>query len=326
MVAAILQRLGHYPGPVLNRSLDNLLFSLLFKRPAWFRQQPPEAAVRAALDAFLAETLSGTPGRIAGLSPGDLAALEEDIRTCPRPAGARPEDVQRLVAAGAPDLHRFRGLMCKEPNVHVFLPTLAAALPRMRYVHVIRHGLDMALSRNRQQLHNWGPQFGVTPRPGEPIERAALRFWLAANARSIALARRLLGPRHLVLNYDALCAAPGRELRRLMTFLGRPAAPALVEELRGLIAPASIGRHLDAPADLFTEADRDAVRAFGFEVGPAAQRMKSLPSRSDSRTPASRTESPGPVSIRTSPPTWTADPSTSPRLANLSSAEKSSRS
>jgi hypothetical protein len=34
----------------------------------------------------------------------------------------------------------------KEPNTHVVLDRLWAELPRLKYVHVRRHGLDMAFS------------------------------------------------------------------------------------------------------------------------------------------------------------------------------------
>ena len=75
----------------------------------------------------------------------------------------------------------------KEPNTHVFLEHLAEALPALRYVHVMRDGVEMAFSGNQAQLHNWHALYGVE-RPAHASEapRASLRYWLRANERALS--------------------------------------------------------------------------------------------------------------------------------------------
>ena len=50
----------------------------------------------------------------------------------------------------------------KEPNTHVILERMLNSFPQLKYIHVMRNGLDMAYSSNQQQLLLWGLPL-VTP-------------------------------------------------------------------------------------------------------------------------------------------------------------------
>lgn len=266
IVARITQKLGFYLGPVLNEPLDNLLFSFLFKRPDWFVNLPDDAAFARALDSFLTETQHGQPGRIAGLKKPEFRAMMQAIRKWPGPAGARRNHVRAMIDHAAPDLSRYTGIACKEPNTHVFLPQLACHLPDMRFVLVMRNGLDMALSRNRQQLDNWGAALGIEQKPDEPAHKAQLRFWAMANRRCIDAGQTLLGERFHVLRYDDLCTDPAPQSAALAAFLGCRLPKSLHDRIPAELAPSSRGRYRDAAAGTFDDADHDLVRRFGFDV------------------------------------------------------------
>ena len=64
-------------------------------------------------------------------------------------------DVPRYVPS---ELYSHRGL---ERTQHTYrVAVLLAALPNMRYIHVIRHGVDMAFSRNQSQVFYGGRTAG----------------------------------------------------------------------------------------------------------------------------------------------------------------------
>ncbi len=264
--AEILKRLGYYLGPVLNQAQDCLLFTLLFKRPAWIRAFPPEAEIRQTVELFLAAMTSGLEAQIPRLGEGMLEELLAEIDRHDLPIGVSVADVRAMRAAPLPRIRDYAGLAWKEPNTHIFLPYLAACLPGLRYVHVIRHGLDMALSRNQAQLANWGTFLGIEPAPGETVERTRLRFWLAANRRAIQYGRDRMGERFLLLNYDTLCRDPEREIARLATFCGQDLPAAALAELCREIRPAPRHRYLDAAPGVFEDSDHAAVRALGFRA------------------------------------------------------------
>ncbi|EGJ20309.1 hypothetical protein RSWS8N_19154 [Cereibacter sphaeroides WS8N] len=144
----------------------------------------------------------------------------------------------------------------KEPNTHVVIDRILAAYPKMRYVHLLRSGLDMAFSANQRQAWFWGPYFLERPVAEPPGPRDMLAYFCAVHRRISALADRPENRgRVLFLQYEALCARPEAEIARLMDFLGlEPAQP--VATLAALIAPpASIGRHREHDLSVFDPAD-----------------------------------------------------------------------
>lgn len=211
LVASILREAGMWLGPDLNESMDNLWFTLLFCRAdalAW-----PEREVAARWRIFE----RAMRGRASGW--------------CGR------RRLQRIVEAGLPEYPvawaRERGLRLmhpprpeggcwgwKEPNTHMLLPRLLKCAPELRYVHVMRHGVDMAFSDNQNQPRRWGE--ALPGAAGPPGPRRALRFWCVAHRRLAAVARTMRG-RFLAVHYEALCERPETEIARLLEFAGLPA-------------------------------------------------------------------------------------------------------
>ncbi|MDX1408732.1 MAG: sulfotransferase, partial [Saprospiraceae bacterium] len=144
-----------------------------------------------------------------------------------------------------------------------YLRQLSAYYPSCRYIHVIRHGLDMAYSSNTNQFERWGPAFNFDPTL--PSASQHLDFWIAVNdwVRKICTAR--LPGRHYWLRFDALCQDPVRETERLLNFLGLDDAvsPELLSRI--VKTPESMGRYLDHPP-VFTDTQLQAVRDWGFDV------------------------------------------------------------
>lgn len=253
LVAEIVQAMGWDLGHDLNGAHDNLWFTILFQRPDWFAAFPDPARINAAIALYHSARSTGLQGGAAAL---DLITALADRLEQPGtiPTGAGRDNAMRLAQSAAP---RGEGQPWgwKEPNTHIFLPWLFAALPGLRYVHVLRDGRDMALSPNQNQLRNWGPwMIGEAATDGRDPAVRSLDYWLAANRRAVDLGQAHPGRFHL-LNYDRLCAEPGPELAALGRFLERPVTP----EIAGMIAPRSIGRHMGAQADKFSPEQLDGV-------------------------------------------------------------------
>ena len=266
VVAEILCGAGYYLGPKQNASLDNLLFTFLFQRPSWFATFPSEASIQATLEIFVSAMKRGLESQIPAIGAVELARLLGDLDDFEFPLGLDRECVMAIQSMPPPNLDDYRGLAWKEPNTHIFIPQFAKAFPKMKYIHVIRHGLDMALSGNKNQLRNWGKFLGIQPKHDEPIERTQLRFWITANQRMVNFGRAHMVDRFFLLNYDALCAHPKAVIAQLYTFLGIDADALQIEKQAASIATTSQNRFRTAPPDLFGDDDRASVRAFGFDV------------------------------------------------------------
>src|SRR5687768_4843438 len=155
---------GAHLGDELNRARDNLIFTALFKRPRWY-SRAGDARIHRQLDTFVRYMRGGryTPGDYARLA-GSVMDHEPTLRLAESARRVSRAVTHRPGAAAT----RTPVWGWKEPNSHVFLRQLIDHFPGLRYVHVVRHGLDMAYTRNKTQLEIWGDRFGVSmPRGAE---------------------------------------------------------------------------------------------------------------------------------------------------------------
>ncbi len=154
----------------------------------------------------------------------------------------------------------------KEPNSHIFLDQIRDVFPQVHYIHLLRHGLDMAWSSNHQQLMKWGPFFGIETPPDERDRAAAaLKYWLAANRRAMALGREMGPGGFLLVRLEDLCRHPAAEVQRLASFLGAEPSAELVERLAAIPQlPASSGRHRERDVSIFAAEDLRAMNDCGY--------------------------------------------------------------
>lgn len=266
LIARCLMELHWSMGRDLNRSLDNMWFTLLLKKPEILTCSDEEFGRLTRL--MVAATNS--PGRVAHA----CITLLNYFRLLDRPNVLKDclqQAAPRLVAPG-PAIPGDDRWGWKEPNSHVILDRLMSCFPSMKYIHVMRNGLDMAHSRNQQQLQRWGDHyldesFDVSP-------RSSLKFWCAVHRRVIRHGTRL-GHRFLLLNYDQFCLRPREGVSRLSDFLGVEPDRSLMASLVRLVQPPdSIGRFREYDTDIFDAQDVAYVRELGFDVSLKSQHCK----------------------------------------------------
>lgn len=250
--AKIMRECGYHIGGNLNGALDYLTFTVLANRPGLTRPSPDD--LRRV----------GHLLRREGIGLADVAALG---RAALRPGPWAGRRMRLRMAQGAlrdrgPEIRGAWGF--KNPATARVLPEISEAFPQVRYVHVVRHGLDMSLSRNVVQLEAWGPSLGVHWSGHESDKVAAhLEFWARATAETHEAGERLLGDRYLMVRYDDLLY-DSATLARLIEFLGsRMSTSELAARVE--IKGSSTGRWR-SHAELFGEGDRERVARWGFDV------------------------------------------------------------
>lgn len=186
------------------------------------------------------------------------------------PAPGIVDAYHRLIRAhrsGIPDERDDWGW--KNPRSMWLLPFFAERHPGLRFVHLLRDGRDMALSKNNFLLDDHGRTILGERRTGDPIDDQ-LELWARGNLRALEASERLLGSRALRIRYEDLCANPAGELERLLDFLKRPLPRETVARIAATVKPSpGLGRgRLDrSPALLAASArHREALRRFGYEV------------------------------------------------------------
>ncbi|MEZ0472242.1 sulfotransferase [Luteimonas salinilitoris] len=255
VISEAFRSLGVFMGSDLNSASDTLWFTLLFKRPE-------------ILDAGDEEFDLLTRALVAGLTggralPPNVEAQVRSLATDDRPQATADWLQDRadslMMAAASPPHGGAWGW--KEPNTHLVVERLWKRIPDLRYVHVVRHGLDMALSSNQNQPSLWGPK--VLGGDGTMTPARALAYWCWVQRRT----QRLLADnpdRMYWLDYDALCREPERVLGDLLHFLGFD--PLRARDLAARIHPPKAPRHATVPLTLFSAEDVDYVRSLGYSV------------------------------------------------------------
>jgi len=136
----------------------------------------------------------------------------------------------------------------------------------LKFIHTIRHGADMAFSKNQRQLRAWGELFGISLIENE-LPRASLKFWAKANQAAADLGQSLGSDQYLQVNFDLLCQEPEQEIDKIIAFLELDIDPVAYQAAIKLPKiPPSQGRYKMHDLSQLDSNDLSKVESFGFTV------------------------------------------------------------
>ena len=267
VIAEILRAQGIYLGDDLNAASDNLWFTLLFKRAALFPDDNNLVEMNQGCDLFL-KVMARAQGFDALLTPQDHHLLNrlaaEDRPQHPKEwLIKRVESIQARCREGQGDATGNNRWGWKEPNSHFFVPYLKARIPELKYIHVVRHGLDMAFSKNQNQLALWGERLLGRPVDlNDPCD--ALSYWCRVHRRVKKYADDLQES-VLWVDFDRLCQQPEKQLPALLDFVGVPSGNLNSQDI-AIKPPRSTGRFRDHDLSVFRREDLEFVQTLGFSI------------------------------------------------------------
>jgi hypothetical protein len=156
----------------------------------------------------------------------------------------------------------------KEPNSHLILNNLIDYFKELKYIHTIRHGLDMAFSPNQQQFFNWAKLYGVDlPKKTEDIPAASFSYWVKANKRVVELQRKIGNDKIYLLNFDELCVNPEQEIIKLVKFLNIDVPRNKLESaVRIPKVPKTKDRYKENKISKFKKEDLDFLFSLGYDL------------------------------------------------------------
>jgi hypothetical protein len=257
LIANCLEELNYHIGSDLNKAKDNLWFTLLFKHIDILDYNDEQ--LKDLLNIFLQGMLTDKP-----LSEAHISAVNElvhDNRHLPKEFF---EERAASLTLSHNNAKKFTNWGWKEPNTHIILDRLISYMPNMKYIHVMRNGLDMAHSANQNQQFLWGKKF-----VGDHFKQTpyySLKYWCIVHQRLLKIAKPM-GNHFLLLNFDDFCSNPELEIPKLLDFLGAPSDDTMIEKFSSLIkAPASIGRYKEFGTDIFDQDDLCFVESLGFST------------------------------------------------------------
>jgi hypothetical protein len=247
-VAMAVEKLGYHCGPWLIGAHDSTLFACLLKSPALLAGRDRDKQVARRLQLFVQIMRRG-------LTSGDVLRQPKLARFW-RQIGSPGLE-------GQPDA---LGWLAKEPNSHLFVEDMTQLYPELRYIHVTRHPLDMAFSKNKKQLQLWGKMFGVDPDKAKSLESAQLDYWIKIQQNVSAIQGHKPG-QCIILDFDEFCRNPRSVLVRTLNQLNLPyvsdSIPAAVDHV---VVPASHGRWQFRNLGVFSDEQLAACRVLGWEI------------------------------------------------------------
>lgn len=257
MIAQLLRQAGYDLGSDLNMPNDNLWAALLMNR----------RDLAVATEFEFARVAGFLFDRILGRRPSAEAVdLAWALAARPHLQYSEPWLMERArtfvegpFADTPPPLWGW-----KLPPTHVFADRFLNLRPDLRYIHVVRNGLDMAFSRNQNQRAYWGPVF--LAREVQPTPRDALAYWCAVQRRMETLTRQF-PDRILTVDFDRFCHEPRAVCAEILTFCGRPADPQVIEAVAAEVRiPESMGAFRRQDLSDLDPADVAYVAAQGYPV------------------------------------------------------------
>jgi hypothetical protein len=241
----------------INLASDALLCTLLFKRPSVL-QDIEAGAPFERLWRMLEAGIHGD-SRLDKSDRQLLKTLVHEDRVHHLTKWLRKR--ARCIKKEAADKSKHRRWFLKEPNLHIVAPKALEIRPDLKFVMVVRHGVDMAFSKNQQQLAVWGPTFldDSELRLG-PV--ASLWYWCVVHRRIAELAKQ--DPERVkIFSFDQLCREPDHVLHRLFEFSSVEPTDSLMRVAsEGVKTPSSIGRRYNEDLSIFAKEDMDFVDDF----------------------------------------------------------------
>jgi hypothetical protein len=162
----------------------------------------------------------------------------------------------RVLAHGLQPHHRY--LVEKTPGHVERMPVIAAAFPEARFIHVIRDGRDVCVSRRAAQ-ETWAASWKRLP---GKLELARLARTWARLVRAGRVGASELGGRVLEVRYEELRRDPRAGYRRMLDFATIPYDDEMIETIHAGVDFDTTGRAEDTTG--FYRAGRvgDWQRAF----------------------------------------------------------------
>ena len=274
-IAHILQHFGYYIGNDLNRAIDNLWFTLLFKRTEILSISEQEFS--ELCDIFLKRMT----GQIID-NPKDQELVKNIcyvnrkiiVKNLLKRFKRHFSDKSGSIAwqkrrAEILLLDKYKKSKkprwgWKEPNTHIIIDRLKSNIPNLKYIHVIRNGLDMAFNNNQNQLQFWGHHFFGSKFELSP--HYSLKYWCLANKKAIEFCNKD-ADNFLLFRYDDLFSNPEKVIIKLLVFLDIKIDDSKILDIVKLIHKSkSVNIHKNHDLSQFDTSDLKYVKKLGFEI------------------------------------------------------------
>lgn len=152
-------------------------------------------------------------------------------------------------------------LAIKVPGSFYYMPFLLKIFKNSCYIHLIRNGLDMAFSSNKNQLKNWGKMFNLASNTNNQ-ESQQLKYWIRSNQHALNIHKQFPDSFHLI-KFEKICSHTKSEIDRLFEYLGLENNTSQLT-LDSIQRPKTFERFRQHNLNSFDQEDLDSLKDFGY--------------------------------------------------------------
>jgi Sulfotransferase family len=155
----------------------------------------------------------------------------------------------------------------KAPRSIYLLSFLHDQFPNLKFIHVVRDGRDMALSRNQNQLNKHGAAvLGWSERLFRSRPERSILLWERVNLQAAEFGESKLHQDYLRVRFEDLCEKPVETTAHLINFLGALIDPEAVARDE-VSPPSTLQRWQTYPPALIAKLEQlggESLRKFGY--------------------------------------------------------------
>jgi len=258
LVAKILIEHNVYLGACFNRALDNLWFNFLMTGVEPFSQSPEVIDRLSLFMKRMYEPAAWSIKDIQEVTRIRKALIEEGIdvdgmNTYRAPYGTLTMPPQE------PELHRQDRLGWKLPWSYLFADEIFKLLPGAKMLFVMRNPLDLAYSRNQNQLVRFGKYFGHDADKASPGDR--LSFYLGVFDYVLSLSAKY---RVSMIKFEDIIRNTKQTVSEMGEFFNIAFDLNQVQDL--VTDPGTIDRYKKFPMQDFDSKDLSRLGDFGYQA------------------------------------------------------------
>jgi Sulfotransferase family len=155
----------------------------------------------------------------------------------------------------------------KAPRTIYLLSFLHAQFPDLKFIHVLRDGRDMALSRNQNQLNKHGVAvLSWSERLFRSHSERSLLLWERVNLHAAEFGESKLHHNYLRVRFEDLCAKQVETTAQILNFMGARVDPEVIARAE-ISPPSTLQRWRTYPPEIIAKLERigaDSLRKFGY--------------------------------------------------------------
>jgi len=151
----------------------------------------------------------------------------------------------------------------KNPRFILILQFLHSLYPKMKFMHVIRDGRDVAFSSNQNQPKLYGDIFCGNEPAGTPLY--SLKYWSIINQNALNYGLSNLKNNYLIVRFEDIISKPIESIKKILEFLGSETNK-ITEIQEKIKNPSTIGRWQLKSNELsqMSKFEEDSLAKFGY--------------------------------------------------------------